>query len=139
MGRQQWTKREHSFGAIVRAGRSLRGSLNPYELRDEMAILSNWKAAHEFPLNGVQQTLRTKAKMYSGSIVTQRQKRTASILYKLKNLTGNLREMQDLCACRAIMNSTEEVNLLVDDMVEGRFRSTLRRKNDYISKPRKSG
>ena len=77
----------YTRGQVNRAGDVLCAadtSSNKYTLA--LRILSNWRAAHGYPINTFQKTLRDKINIIGNdkTIVAQRLKRTPSIIAKLK-------------------------------------------------------
>jgi ppGpp synthetase/RelA/SpoT-type nucleotidyltranferase len=104
-------------------------------------IITNWRSAHSFPLNTLQNGLRAKAKLITSDfLVAQRIKRLSSIEAKLERFPSmKLSQMQDIGGCRAIMPSVAEVTELVRLYKKGNGRHRLASEDDYISAPRASG
>jgi ppGpp synthetase/RelA/SpoT-type nucleotidyltranferase len=111
-----WTIRQHSKGAIDRAGAALAKAENPAEIGNaDLAVINNWRACHAYPLHAVKMTLRQRAKIVSHhALIAQRLKRLPSIAIKLKhNPAMKLSQMQDIGGCRAIMPSMKELRKLI--------------------------
>lgn len=104
-------------------------------------VLSNWRAAHAYPINTFQATLRGKlARVDKRAIVAQRLKRTPSILHKLERFpTMRLSRMQDIGGLRAVMSSIDHVKKLEDNYRRTRFQHELIGSKDYIGSPKPDG
>lgn len=104
-------------------------------------VLNNWRSAHGYPLWVFQSTLKNKVNgVDSAGFVSQRLKRFLAIRLKLRlHSSMALSQMQDIGGCRAVVHSVAAVRELVDVYERGRLRHTLRRKTDYIERPRSSG
>ncbi len=108
---------------------------------DAMSILSNWRAAHAYPINTFQSTLRDRLKKIDASaIVGQRLKRAPSIIEKLKRFkTMNLAQMQDIGGLRSVLLSVSKLRKLEEVYRSPRFTHELFGWNDYINKPKTDG
>src|SRR5690606_7083323 len=106
-----------------------------------LSILNNWRAAHAYPLNTFQITLRNKArKIERDVIVAQRSKRLDSIHKKLSSKqTMRMTQMQDVAGCRAVFDKLKSVYKLVDEYKESRFDHKFRNEKDYIKNPKPDG
>ena len=138
-----WVVPKYSKNKIDGAGRSLSQSQTPGAVRDENAleIIDNWRAAHAFPLNTMQNTLRRKDQSISKmTIVAQRLKRLPSIQSKLA-LQGSMRlsRMQDIGGCRAVVSTAAQVERLVSAYKQSYLKHKLIREHDYITNPKSSG
>lgn len=123
-------------GAIlVSPDRSLDDFIWAYE------VLANWRAAHGYPINTFQATLRTRLKSIDPkAIVAQRLKRLPSILDKLIRFnTMELARMQDIGGLRAIVGSINKVRELEKKYRDGRFQHQLVSSKDYINEPKPDG
>jgi hypothetical protein len=139
----EWAKSQFSKAEIDAAGRTL---ANRKSLVDELSraftVINNWRAAHGFPLNTFQCTLRVKARQVDPlqAVVAQRLKRMSSIYAKLSRMTRlSLSEMQDIGGCRAIVGTVEQTRLLVELYKKGHIKHELDHEDDYITKPKSSG
>ena len=95
---------KYSRSQVDAAGDVLITVADPPTLDDQvkldkaLAIISNWRAAHRFPLNSMQVTLRGRAlKIDSKAVVPQRLKRLPAIEAKLRLHEGmKLSRMHDI-------------------------------------------
>ena len=136
-----WTEPQYSKSAVGKAGRKLIEEVGQDEYTEALAVLSNWRASHAFPLDSIQRSLRYRGKKISQEVlISQRLKRIPSIKGKLQRSEGmQLHRMQDIGGCRATMPSVEEVYLLQEAMTGKRLRSECIREIDYIKAPKSSG
>lgn len=138
----EWATVQYKPEEIDNAGRLLLKKSHSVEELDEiLTIMNNWRAAHSFPLNTFQCTLRRKARQVDPvALVAQRLKRLSSIYDKLKRMRRlTLSEMQDIGGCRAIVGSVTQVRRLVELYKKGDIKHKLDSENDYISTPKASG
>lgn len=134
---------------VTRAGALLcKDSDASYEdLEWASEVLTNWRAAHNYPINTFQATLRKKLDALSTSrtmqsLVAQRLKRTPSIIAKLERFEGmQLARMQDIGGLRAILPSLAFTRRLHDSYIEnkGRFTHDFVNCKDYIAEPKSDG
>lgn len=103
--------------------------------------LTNFRAAHGYPINTFQATLRAKLKgIDSNAIVAQRLKRTPSIVLKLKRFEGmKLSRMQDIGGLRAVVSSVARVRKLEGSYRSSRFSHELSSSKDYLAHPKEDG
>lgn len=146
-----WTQLQYRRAEVDRAGTNLLKLLPLTEIteREEaegvhaIEVIGNFRAAHAFPLNTLQNNLRVHAKIVDeDSIVAQRLKRFSSIFAKLQRFkTMKLWDMQDIAGCRAILHSVDNVQKLVSIYKDpsSRMRHKLAHEDDYIKRPRDSG
>jgi ppGpp synthetase/RelA/SpoT-type nucleotidyltranferase len=113
------------------------------ELKAATEIVSDWRAAYEFPLRIVSTLLRRHIQSFGlDAKVSGRMKRSRSIYAKLlRNPAMKLTTMQDVGGCRAIVASINEASVL-----SGHFReyiapklNDLSHEDDYISRPKDDG
>ncbi len=139
----EWAKPKYSRREVNWAGSYLARdtSFNQKEFEHAIDILDNFRAAHAFPLNTIQNRLRIHAKaIYRKSIIAQRLKRFSSIWLKLKRFGQmELWDMQDIGGCRAVVNNLNDVKQLVDAYKSSSIRHRLSHEDDYIQQPRDSG
>lgn len=104
-------------------------------------VLSNWRAAHAYPINTFQATLRGKLRRIDKkAIVAQRLKRTPSVLRKLERFpTMRLSRMQDIGGLRAVMSSIDQAQRLEGNYRKTRFQHELISSKDYIGHPKADG
>jgi len=141
---------EYSREEVNRAGRML---IDPSswsdldELQKMFAVINNWRAAHNFPLNTFHVTLRSRARKLDPHAVTaQRLKRLSSIRAKLnrERETMKLTQMQDIGGCRAVLRDMTAVTDLLEIYRESvaknpKGRSEFLHPKDYIASPKTDG
>ncbi len=137
-----WTQPAYSKSQVDAAGRILAaGAGSREELDFALEVLSNWRAAHSFPLNSIQMGLRTKATgVFGRALIAQRLKRVPSIVDKLRRLPSmRLSRMQDLGGCRAVVDTPSQVRRLAHSWTASRTKHALATYKDYIDSPKQSG
>lgn len=136
---------EHSRGRVRRAGDALRRDpADETELARELPVITNWRAAHAYPLNTFQATLRLKLRSLGSSarssLVGQRLKRLPSIEAKLKRFaTMNLERMQDIAGLRAVVPGITALKNLHRSYLHARFSHELRSVDNYLENPKDDG
>jgi (p)ppGpp synthase/HD superfamily hydrolase len=107
---------------------------------ETLAVISNWRSAHSFPLRAIARTL-TRMAMSSDSeaLVAQRLKRLPSIQRKLQQSSTRLSQMQDVGGCRAILRDVASVDDLVSLYRTAHDRSELHSVKNYIEQPKTDG
>jgi len=120
-------------GDHLRLGRATDGDLD---------VISNWRAAHAFPLLTFRVTLGTRGrKIEQKVLISQRLKRLSSIAAKL-NRFRNLRlwNLQDIGGCRAVFSSERRARQSFEQ-----YRDDTTLKHDllwhknYVDEPKASG
>lgn len=136
------TKLLYSKRQIDEAGKTLidRNSSQRDKI-DALEILGNFRSCHAYPINTFQATLRTRLnKLGSDYLVSQRLKRTPSMLLKLERFPQmRLSQMQDIGGLRAILPGIEEVYQLVELYRQSSFLHEVKNDKDYIVDPKPSG
>ncbi len=145
----RWTAPRFVLGKVDWAGDVLvaRPARPWREIDRALMIIGNWRAAHHYPLNTFQVTLRRQAHSVNArSIVSQRIKRLSSIATKLRMFkrvprlsTVKLSQMQDIGGCRAVLRSRTAVYRLVQLYLDSNLRHDLVDHDDYIVEPKPSG
>ena len=138
----RWSEPQFGRKAVRRAGETLIGEGNDlFAASRAFEVLSNWRAAHAYPIQAVLMLLRGKAaSVDSNALIVQRLKRTPSILAKLRRESGmKLERMEDIGGCRAVVATTKQVRQLATLLVDSKTRHTLSRTRDYIKHPKASG
>lgn len=142
-----FVKPKFTRGKVTRAGDILAGRTNlagvgGNEARDKLIealrVLTNWRAAHNYPINTFQATLRHRLKRIDKSaIVAQRLKRMSSIILKLQRFTSmESARMQGIGGLRAIVGSIKKVRALESlYRQKGLFKHGLHSSKDYIAEP----
>lgn len=137
-----FVKPKYSKKQINRAGDILiseSASVVERNFADE--VLTNFRAAHGYPINTFQATLRAKLKSIDeNAIVAQRLKRTPSIVLKLKRFEGmKLARMQDIGGLRAVVSSVPRVRRLERSYRDSKFLHELVSSKDYLAEPKADG
>ncbi|MEQ8844744.1 MAG: RelA/SpoT domain-containing protein [Phycisphaerales bacterium] len=106
-----------------------------------LLVLNNWRASHAFPLNTFQNGLRRRAAgIYEHALVSQRLKRTPSVLSKLNRFHSmKLSQMQDIGGCRAVVRNRRELLRIENAYLSSSIRHELIRRRDYIDVPKGDG
>ena len=137
-----WAEPRYSKRRVDRAGRALADrSLDRKRRREQIAIVSNFRASHALPLNELQETLREETHgSYDQPVVSQRIKRLPSIIRKLTQMPNmSLTQMQDIGGCRVVVASVDEVESLVSTYYTSIGPHQSRNHSDYINPPKCSG
>ena len=137
-----WAIAVFSKKAVMRAGETLTDKNATYEEHTHaMDVLSNWRAAHAYPMHSLLMTLRQQSvAIDKNAIVVQRLKRTPSIVEKLSRYPEmKLHRMQDISGCRAIVSTVRDVEHLATSITKSRTRHTLHKIDNYIESPKESG
>ena len=129
-----------SSGEALNADLAATASLSGKGL-NYLHVINNWRAAHAYPLNTFQATLRLRtSKVDPSSVVAQRIKRLSSIQGKLERYDWlTLSQMQDIAGCRAIVSSVEHVYELAKMYQPKYAEHELDAVNDYIRNPKSDG
>jgi ppGpp synthetase/RelA/SpoT-type nucleotidyltranferase len=140
----EWAKPQHSRKEVNWAGSclfSVAETLDEREFEHALDIVYNFRLAHAFPLNTIQNRLRIHAKRIDRkSIVAQRLKRFSSILAKLERFpTMELWDMQDIGGCRAVVKNLDCIEQLVEAFKSSSIRHKLVHEDNYVKEPRDSG
>lgn len=134
---------KYSKAEIDEAGKQLVNPSTSLKAKEEaLQILNNFRSCHAYPINTFQATLRTKLrkKGYKDFLVSQRLKRTPSIVLKLERYkTMRLSQMQDLGGLRAILATMKDVNDLIQLYRDTTFPHRIHNEKDYIINPKNSG
>lgn len=137
----RWKTPEYSKKQINEAGTAIRNfDSSTQEYADALKIVDNWRSAHAYPLHVFYMNLRGKAGNRSDILVAERLKRLESIEKKLQREDGmQLYRMQDLGGCRMVLPTIDEVYAYSQKFQKSRIRHELKKVNDYIQNPKKSG
>jgi len=141
-----FAKPEYSRGQVRRAGDVLREvPIVGQRVVDALPIITNWRAAHAYPLNTFQATLRTRLAAlglaHGNAPVGQRLKRLPSITTKLSRFPKmQLDRMQDIAGLRAVVPSMPMLRKLRAAYIDhSRFAHELRGIDDYVIQPKDDG
>lgn len=138
---------EFSKGAVNRAGSRLATeNLTPEDIR----VIENWRAAHNYVLNTFQASLRIRAKKEGWRAPVQRVKRIDTIQNKLVRFSDmQLARMHDIVGCRLIFDDIGSLSKFRSSFNKSRFSHKRRVKKDdsgissdaynYIVNPKDSG
>ncbi len=135
---------EYSRGRVRNAGEVLCQG-DSYAIAEAMPVITNWRAAHAYPLNTFQATLRRRLKTIGTraaerSLVGERLKRLPSIEAKLRRQQGmKLERMQDIAGLRAVVPDMGILRKLLSMYSEGRLTHELRNTHDYVQSPKDDG
>ena len=104
---------KYTKGEVNRAGQQLLDKTNT-EYDEAKTVLDAWRVCHVAPLNSFQKSLRLKlTKLDGNALVSQRLKRTPSILAKLeRNPQMLLARMQDIGGIRAVTKNMQNMRKL---------------------------
>ena len=122
-----WIKPTHTRGEVNRAGEQLAGDdyVSDAERDDSLAVISNWRSAHAYPLLATRMTLTARVKRVDDdAIVAQRLKRLTSIRGKLARFPKmQLARMQDVGGCRAVVRNAARLRELLQFTKRARRRA----------------
>lgn len=133
-----WAIPKHSKRQVDAAGNVLVSGVKD---ANTLEVVNNWRSAHAFPLNTMQNNLRRKAENISKRpIVAQRLKRLPSIEGKLARYSSmRLSRMHDIGGCRAVVQTVNQAERLISEYHKAQFRHELVREDNYIESPKASG
>lgn len=116
-------------------------AVDPVLLREAREVASNWRSAHAFPLNALQNGLRQHVRhVCAGAVVSQRLKRTPSTVAKLKRFDAmKLSRMQDVGGCRAVVDTVEQAEALRARYQRSRSKHRPANGRNYVAQPQPSG
>jgi putative GTP pyrophosphokinase len=130
----------YSKKAVNRAGADLISQDDSIQEKAKQ-ILDNLRACHVSPLNSFQKSLRKALiNIDDDALVSQRLKRTPSIVAKLKRNPGMLlSRMQDIGGIRAVVSNMNELRALEQFYKNGTRIFSVSGSKDYIINPKSSG
>ena len=140
----EWSKPQYTRREVNWAGKYLTHPHENPNIKDyghASDIVDNFRAAHSFPLNTLQNRLRLLANCVDDTcIVSQRLKRLSSTIAKLERFEKmELWDMQDIGGCRAVVKNILEVDKVVDAFKSSEIKHKLTHEDDYIRNPKISG
>lgn len=130
-----WAKPAYSRGQVDKAGDALAtGETDAPSREFALAVLSNWRAAHAYPLQALKMTLLARARRVDPlAVVAQRLKRRTSVTLKLRRYPGmKLSRMQDVGGCRAILRDIARLDALIR-VYENQSKRLKRVGGEYVS------
>lgn len=131
----------YTKGEVNRAGQQLLDKTHA-DFDKAKSVLDAWRVCHVAPLNSFQKSLRPKLAKHDGNaLVSQRLKRTPSILAKLeRNPQMSLARMQDIGGIRAVTKNMQNLRTLEAAYKKGtRAFTIVQGGKDYIISPKASG
>ncbi|HEC91374.1 MAG TPA: (p)ppGpp synthetase [Candidatus Atribacteria bacterium] len=143
----KWIKPKYSKTRIRKAGELLlraiadRSDQLPSGFDEALKVLSNWRAAHAYPMHVIRTLLRRAArKIDKEAIVVQRLKRVRSIILKLYRFPNmGLDRMQDIGGCRVVVRDIKTLRKLIDIIMNSSTAHSFHSKKDYIANPKPTG
>ena len=132
---------EYSMNDVRRAGEALAGELiwtddTAEYIRQVFRIAHNYRDSHAFPMRKLRYEVggQMRKRRLKGGLTVARLKRMPSIRRKLRTISSQLNQIQDLAGCRAILPSIEDVNSLIEAMRENSVH-ILHREDRYVTNP----
>lgn len=125
-------------GELLRKARSLDISISTQEKLDATAIVEEYRKGFGYALTKVSSGLRGMVQQVAPEVlVAQRLKRMTQIIHKLERFPGtNLARMEDIGGCRAVVETSKEIELLLE-RIERNWE--IVRKRNYVETPKDSG
>ena len=109
---------QYAIRDVRRAGDALRGNIawsedSAEEIKEIFRIANNWRDSHMYPMRRLRYGVigQIRRLKQPGSTFA-RLKRMRSIRRKLRTISANLNQIQDLGGCRAILPSIKDVKEL---------------------------
>lgn len=142
-----WHRLNHSRTRVRKAGDFLLRDYKEHTDGDsdrwleEHSVLSNWRAAHAYPMHAVLMLVRGQMKRAKiGGLVVQRLKRVESIINKLARPNGlKLDRIQDIAGCRVILKRQADLQRLRNQLSKCGTSHVLVRTDDYLANPKPTG
>lgn len=131
-------------GEVLRRAQASRGSVpSNEEVREAREVIEAYRSAHAAPLHAAYMGLRSCLTTEGLALdVSRRLKRLPTIEDKLRRLpTMDLSTMQDIGGCRAVLNTQEQVQRVVERFCANSLKRNRRpdKIRDYVAEPRASG
>lgn len=145
---EKFNPNEFSKSKTDLAGDILRNTSSSEEEKyNALKILSNWRAAHSYPMHIFKKRLKNVSeKIDKNALSAQRLKRVPSIIKKLNRSykqnapTMKLTQMQDIAGCRAVMSNLKLANeLYKEHYLKGDLKHKRVNEKNYILNPKKDG
>lgn len=134
---------EFTMHEVKRAGEVIAGNLpwteeSAAQIREAFLVANNWRDAHAYPMRSVRYSMIALMRRDGvQGITAARLKRMQAIRRKLRRLSMNLNQLQDLGGCRAILPSVADVRTVAAAIQSGRH--DLRKQDDYVTNPKPDG
>ena len=131
-------------GEVLRRAQASRGSVPSIaEVREAREVIEAYRSAHAAPLHAAYMGLRSCLTTEGFALdASRRLKRLPTIEDKLRRLpTMDLSTMQDIGGCRAVLNTQEQVQRVVERFCANSLKRNRRadRIRDYVAEPQASG
>lgn len=125
-------------GELIRKALSLDISISAQEKLDAAGIVEEYRKGFGYSLTKVSSGLRAMVQQVVPEVlVAQRLKRMTQIIHKLERFPGtNLARMEDIGGCRAVVETSREVELLLE-RIERNWE--IVRMRNYVETPKVSG
>ena len=125
-------------GEILSEARSGVVSITSEEKLAATAVVDEFRRGFGYPLTKVSSGLRGMVQQITPEVlVAQRLKRMTQIIHKLERFPGTkLARMEDIGGCRAVVETTSEMELLLERLERN---WEIVRKRNYIDTPKESG
>ena len=123
----------YSNTQVQRAGEALKGDLvwtheTTASVLEIFRIANNWRDSHAYPMRKLRyELLGQMRKQRVQGLTAARLKRMQSIRSKLRKLSVNLNQIQDLAGCRAILPAMKDVKALVESLRQDSLHAAARR------------
>lgn len=113
-------------------------SITSEEKLTATAVVEDFRKGFGYPLTKVSSGLRGMVQQVAPEVlVAQRLKRMTQIIHKLERFPGtNLARMEDIGGCRAVVETSKEIELLLE-RIERNWE--IVRKRNYVETPKESG
>jgi ppGpp synthetase/RelA/SpoT-type nucleotidyltranferase len=133
------------MGNVRRAGEALARDLiwtdeSAESIRQVFRVANNYRDSHALPMHKIRHALagQIRHKKIAGGFTVARLKRMPSIRRKLRTISSHLNQIQDLAGCRAVLESIDDVNRVVEAM-RALPTHVLHREDPYITQPKPDG
>jgi putative GTP pyrophosphokinase len=113
---------------------------DPDEVDRAWQVVSDYRAAHGYPLGKVTMGLRSMVNTEGARVVvSQRLKRMPRLISKLARMEkSNLARLEDVGGCRAVLSTPDELQRVYRRLRKN-WGSTIVRERDYIAAPKDIG
>lgn len=139
---------QYSKKQVAKAGRALRKGVVGEEREEAIKVIQAFRASHSHPLTLIKNHLVRHARnIDENALIARRLKRLPTIIDKLERETldgvnpnqTDIRRMQDIGGCRAILSSPTDVEKLKDSLFNSRSVHKLTKVKDYMQSPKDTG
>lgn len=130
---------------VRRAGEALSGDLiwtdeTAESIRQVFRIANNFRDSHAYPMHRIRSEVsgQIRRNKITGGFTVARLKRMPSVRRKLRTISTNLNQIQDLGGCRAVLPTIDDVNAMIRAMRQFSAHG-IHREDDYINNPKGDG